>query len=514
MSKLLRKPLSLLLALTLLISVAGIAFASDAQELEPITLRWVGAEYGPVADDAPVVKMVEEKFNVTIEPVYIEASKKAELLGLMFASNDVPDIWSAPTMIAYREWARQEVLAKIDEAIVTQYAPAIADEINSWIAETGDPLWKWTLVDGVSYGIPQLNVDSTYPQPVIWRDDWLENVGIDKIPETIEEFETALYAFTNDDPDQNGKNDTYGLSKEGLNAIYGITGYYREFWQERDGQLVYGGIQPEYKEVLGMLAKWYADGVIDPEFAVGENQGGYWAVSHSFVNGVIGMTGMANFYHWNYPYFEGGAGGVGNYENFVQLQPEGHYAFGTPATKDGVGGRNVGSIAASATCFGYQLEEETAKLERIMLILNEGATDFDYYMYIKNGIEGEHRDLVHGDATYKEEFKAVDAQSALGASNMFCPWQSMRFYKLQRPNNYNFADSTVGLYSKIKNVVTEQLPSEIDYRADLEKLMNETYTAIISGNKPVDYFDDFVAEWLKSGGQQLTDEANAWYAAQ
>jgi len=41
--------------------------------------------------------------------------------------------------------------------------------------------------------------------------DWLEAVGME-MPATIEELHDVLYAFTYNDPDQNGKNDTYGFS--------------------------------------------------------------------------------------------------------------------------------------------------------------------------------------------------------------------------------------------------------------------------------------------------------------
>ncbi|MFQ9074388.1 MAG: hypothetical protein ACLR5J_01780 [Lachnospiraceae bacterium] len=45
-------------------------------------------------------------------------------------------------------------------------------------------------------------------------------MGIDKVPETLDEFETAIYAMTFD-PDGNGKNDTYGLSESALTAVFG-----------------------------------------------------------------------------------------------------------------------------------------------------------------------------------------------------------------------------------------------------------------------------------------------------
>lgn len=52
------------------------------------------------------------------------------------------------------------------------------------------------------------------------------------------------------------------------------------------------------KQALEVLHKWYVDGVLDPEFVTGENEGGYWAITHKFLNNQIGYTNMGNFYHW------------------------------------------------------------------------------------------------------------------------------------------------------------------------------------------------------------------------
>ena len=48
------------------------------------------------------------------------------------------------------------------------------------------------------------NYANKYHIASVWRDDWLKKVGIDKIPETLDEAETAFYKFRNDDPDGNG----------------------------------------------------------------------------------------------------------------------------------------------------------------------------------------------------------------------------------------------------------------------------------------------------------------------
>jgi len=68
-----------------------------------------------------------------------------------------------------------------------------------------------------------------------------------------------------------------------------------------------------------------------------------------------------------------------------------------------------------------------------------------------------------------------------------------------------------------KNALRELLPgfaqleSASKYQAELSRLEREAYIAIITGEKPLEYFDEFVEEWKKAGGERLTIEANQWY---
>ena len=45
--------------------------------------------------------------------------------------------------------------------------------------------------------------------------------------------------------------------------------------------------------------------------------------------------------------------------------------------------------------------------------------------------------------------------------------------------------------------------------ANLEKLEIETFVKIITGEKSVDYFDEFVTTWNQMGGEDITKEVQA-----
>ena len=47
----------------------------------------------------------------------------------------------------------------------------------------------------------------------------------------------------------------------------------------------------------------------------------------------------------------------------------------------------------------------------------------------------------------------------------------------------------------------------------LQTLTDETYFAIITGQLPVDAFDEYVTTWLAQGGEEVLAEINEWWAA-
>ncbi len=42
----------------------------------------------------------------------------------------------------------------------------------------------------------------------------------------------------------------------------------------------------------------------------------------------------------------------------------------------------------------------------------------------------------------------------------------------------------------------------------LKQYQDDTIIKIITGEKPVEYFDEFVAEWQRLGGEKITREVN------
>ena len=251
----------------------------------------------PVPDHAEMVRLLENKFNVNLDVWNLENNKYEALLDMMLAQGEIPDLFRIRQTQDLLKYQQQGLLAEIPEEMLNQYAPNIMKAIR----ENAPAYQDYGKIDGKYYGIPVVNPTNIYRIPVVYREDWLDKLGL-TVPETLADFEKVIYAFANEDPDGNGKKDTYGLSREGMNVVFGAFGQIvfadQLYFGVKNEMLIIGALEPEMQEALHYLRKWYADGIIDPEFITGENKGGYKHLSHAFINGKIGMTSMGNYYHW------------------------------------------------------------------------------------------------------------------------------------------------------------------------------------------------------------------------
>jgi putative aldouronate transport system substrate-binding protein len=217
----------------------------------------------------------------------------------------------------------------------------------------------------------------------------MRKVGVAEAPETLAEFESLMYKFANEDPDGNGKKDTYGLSRDGFMAVFGAFGVVpfddkTPYWMAKGGKLVNHAVAPETRQALEILAKWYKDGVIDPEFVTGENQGGYKHISHPLINGRIGFTSRGNYYHWAMPgvYDEIDASGkrIPNQagavaKELIALNPKAELVLGQSIKgPNGAQGIKMYNPLMNFFCVGKLAEKEPGKVAKVLEVYNHAQT--------------------------------------------------------------------------------------------------------------------------------------------
>ncbi|KRF21502.1 hypothetical protein [Paenibacillus sp. Soil787] len=502
------------------------ASQTDAAKQAPLVMDWLGYNsYGQPDPESYVVKYVQDKFNVKFNFWYIDNQKWDDNLNVKLAAGEMPDVLRIANKANIARYVTQGILAPISEDTFRKFAPNYAKFLDTYYKEA----WDGVKYDGKIYAIPTTNLNASYPTDVIWREDWLKNVGITKVPETLQEYETALYKFRDEDPDKNGKKDTNGLSDYALPNILGAFGYpgimnFKDAakgvsakaipFTLKDGKVVFAPIQPEMKDALALLQKWYKDGIISPEFVTGENTGGYWADSQAFYNGKIGLTGISMFYHWrnelnpDNPADKGG----GQWVAFKQAQPNGTIAFGKPAVgpkgKSGVEQWDTSSPPVGITT---KAAKDPKKLETLLKMIDLSVTDNEYFNTISYGAPGVDWKMENGKFTYMTiTDTAADAtkkgKGVLGALVQFDP-----FLKKADPFTYQYGDKVIDKTKGYKPLFVPTTDAFTKNSATLSKLTAETYFKIITGEASLDSFDDYVKKFKANGGDEVEKAANDAY---
>ncbi len=237
------------------------AATGEVVKPEKITMMVNGTFLKPTQDQASFVAKYKELTGIDLQITSIDHNSYNDQLALAFASGDVADvvILSAEYYSAY---ASQGALADISEYWENSDTKASGRINEQYI----DSLY---INDGLyGFAAQRGNGCVTY-----MRQDWLDKLGL-SVPTTYDEYLAVLEAFTTQDPDGNGVDDTFGVTAAGIMTNDApFTNYLPEFWQDaypdvyqkEDGTWVDGFAEQATIDALQRLKDAYNAGVMDIE---------------------------------------------------------------------------------------------------------------------------------------------------------------------------------------------------------------------------------------------------------
>jgi putative aldouronate transport system substrate-binding protein len=317
------------------------------------------------------------------------------------------------------------------------------------------------------------------------RQDWLKNVGITKLPTTLDELYAVAKAFTFSDPDKNGKADTYGFGGAGLHpnpmfwqfqTVMGAYGVHPQKWIVEDGQVTFGAVANGYKEFLKTMAKWYKDGVIDPEFITDQN---------ATYGNKIG-AGRLGLYDGHPTYFDlsnkAYPASIINQKDpnalFVILEP--------PKGPQGKSGAiSYGLVPDWGMQFGAKTSDE--KVVRAMQIGEATNNDIKLMRAIIGGKEGVSYDLAGEQVIYKTGVVPAEFGANLYRTTMVQTWERARVLlspaavTLIEPSTKHPLLTDVVNPGKVNAATMDKIN-----QADMDKLAKEYYFNAIAGKIDVD----------------------------
>lgn len=441
---------------------------------------------GTDENNNPYLSFIEERTGLDVTIIMPPQEVYEEKLNLIMSSGNLPDVLHIFNPVWIDNYTRQQALMPLDELI-----DRLGPELKARIPEEA---WSRVRYNGKIYAIPSLNevrgIEIMYA-----RKDWLDRLGL-KAPVTLDDYYQVIRAFTLDDPDGNGKNDTIGLiltEDLGRSApFFGAFGTQLDSWIKRDGQLVYGSVVPEAKEALAYLAKLYKEKLLDQEFPLNRNS----SLVQKIENGYVGLFSAA-WYDTRGPIAANKAKDPG--AEWIPLEyPTGPRGEKGVYDKDLIRGYNVIPTGASNP-------------EGVIRYLNFIASE-EGYTTLKLGFENQIWSM--RDGRMVTDFAEHDKHLYRGIYQSMVDVEDREMNKIRLDSLGNFS-----LYENLQTIEQNLISNEF-YGVPTPAMsqldgqlpdLHEAFTNIIMGIEPLDAFDRYVEEWKAAGGALITEEINEWY---
>jgi putative aldouronate transport system substrate-binding protein len=251
-----------------------------------------------------IFKDLEKKTGVRFDFKHPPVGQEKEQFNLMMASNDLTDLifwtwWDVPG--GPGNFIRGGQIVALND-LINKYGPNFKKEME----KHPDYRKQVTLDDGTYYMIPKFKHElyTRISHGYQVREDWLERLGI-KPPKTLDEWYQMLTAFKTKDANGDGDpNDEipfggYDTGHYSLRRFAYTFGVWVDFYLD-NGKVRYGPIQPAYKDYLSTMRKWYAEGLIDPDYVsidrkgfeakvVGDKMGSYAGLMNGHMGKFLGL---------------------------------------------------------------------------------------------------------------------------------------------------------------------------------------------------------------------------------
>lgn len=447
-------------------------------------------------------KALNEKFNVDYKVEKVPQENFVEKLTAVVAGGETPDMigFRPNDLTLFQKWAKQGAFLPIDDAIINKYPSlkAVPQEV-----------WDQFKVNGKIYGIP-----SWAPiegNSFMIRKDWLDNLGL-KVPTSYEELKQVAIAFTKNDPDKNGKQDTYGLAMgQNINPDFAMGPYWQAgtwYHKDKDGNFIPGIMSQGRKELVQFFADLNKEKAITPDFAVLN-----WADTNAqFYSGKAGVflvapRGMSQAYM----------------EGLLKLNPGAEFAVLAPFKQpDGNQGFTAGTGYARFNALNAKLAKDPEKLAKVLEMhdfsrnfypaaqQNAANKDFDFFY----GGEGTGYKMENGKRVMLKPQEGLDPSVYFQDNTSWVPaGTDPEFDKAYtEPKLIQVTKDLMALNGQMKHfyppnygVISE---TETTKGAELQTFMMNEQTKMIVGQRPISDWDALVEEYLKRGGAQIIKEMN------
>ncbi len=483
---------------------------------EPLTMTYWAQLSPNVAatmrnyNEMAVYKELEKRTGIHFEFQHppVGSAQEQEQLNLLVASGKYPDVieWNFSQAFAGgpAKALKDNVIIRLND-LIDKYAPNFKKVL------TDHPDWRKQIMtdEGDIYCFPFLRGDPyllTFTGPTV-RKDWLDKLGM-QVPTTVEEWHEMLVAFKTKDPNGNGKADEIPFTSwfsEGLRSARG--GFYRNFligawgitmeWYQDKGVVKYGALQPEFKEFLKMVAQWFKEGLIDPDYVSSVQN----TVDAKVTGDQLGSLCMNT------------GGGIGKYMPLMTPKNPKFKLVGAP---------NVVLKKGDKPLLGHHENEYPGQGSVVITSANKRVTetvkwlDYGYspegHLLYNFGVEGTSYKMVNGAPVLTEAVLAdpklapAQALARFARSSFNGPFvQDKRYLEQTLTLPEQKEAVTTWLQASNDRLMPPVTPTQDESKkfasimTDVMTKYEETYNKIVTGALPVDAWDQFIRDMKQIG---------------
>ncbi|WP_424933473.1 extracellular solute-binding protein [Amaricoccus macauensis] len=489
----------------------------DPLELS-IHMHWPRAQgYGPGGDTSKIYPVEEVARELTGIHLVDDTSGRNttdnnEAMNLLLAKGDLPDIVGGNRIKQpVNQYGPEGAFLPLNE-LIDEHAP----NIKAFFDERPELKQAIAAYDGNIYYIPYLP-DGKYGRAWYIRQDWLDKLGLEQ-PENVDELYEVLTAFRNEDPNGNGRKDEvpyFARDWEEVNRLLTFwdarssgSDTYHDFYVNDEGQIVHPYAQEAYRDGIANIAKWYEEGLIDPEIFTRGSSSRDYLLSED----LGGMT---------HDWFASTSG----YNDALQDKIEGFnfVPFLPPASVSGVRmeeHRRI-PIKPDGWAISYANEHPVETIKYFDFWFTEKGRNLSNF-----GVEGKTWDMVDGEPVYKPEVlnssTPVNSQMYLEGAQIYRGyWMDYR-YEWQWTSQaaregIELYDSEDLLVDQFLGVAFDKDEQEIydRYWPSIETYMLERQQAWIlgSGDVVADW-DSYINTLDKMGYEEVIEVMNSAYQRQ
>lgn len=478
-------------------------------QTEPIEVSiaiW-GAEEGLAGgENDAVLKTLEEKTGVKLVAQNVTWDDADQKIQLWATNGQLPDIFCGDFVSKsfFNNWVEQGVIRALPEDLGAY--PNLQEYLKMERAVSSKKNGKYYMIPRQTYGDISYSVQD---RNVVYRWDLAQKAGVEKEPETYEEFRDMIKKIIEADPE--GKNIsgmTQALSGLLGGFIFPYGGILDKKWVEKDGQFMPGYFAGDMKAAMQLARDMYQEGTIEKDIALAKLD----TSKEKFLQGQNAAMVFA------------GSGPAWLYE---QIGKDYEALYGRPFLDDikiaklypGADGNKyyfVDTESWSETYFSANVDD--AKMDAICRLFDYLYSD-EGRRLVFCGIEGEDYDLTDGKVVMREgvdlsaKYSFMNPNSSISSLALWNPadWDMsfpsanpMEYRQLNEARHQDAVQNgTLPPYNDAVMFLSTPLKDKFVYSAD-DDLMQ-----VMMGTEDVGKMvDDLMASYEAKGLSAMLEEVN------